>query len=935
MTRTSPTRSQKNSRRFSILESALQPLEQRVLMSTVSIAAATANEGSPLQFTVSLDSPAASAFTVNYATSNKTAKSGVNYAGGKGTITFNPGDTSETLTINTMDDNVANAPLTMNVKLSKAPKGDKISPSSAVGTINNVDAEPVFTVSTPAPVAAFAKGTKTMTFTITETGRSDAKVSVGYSTQDLTAVAGTDYLTKSGTATFSGKKTTFNVQVKIKPQANLASDKDFLLQLSSPANATLGTPSYGVGVIGTTDTTSGSTLSADATDTGAAGSSATITVNLSQPAADPVTVNYATADGTATAGADYTATTGTLTFPVGVTTQTITVPILAGAAGAFDVNLSSPNNASVTAGTTAVTIQSSTTLPALTANSITVNESSSGSTIADFNVTLSAPASQNVTVNYATADDSAIAGTNYTATTGTLTIPAGATSGQIPVTILGGVSGSADFVLNLSGSTNATLTTPSVTATITNPNSALPSLSIADVSINQPTSGTANATFTVTLSAAASGTVTVNYATANGTAIAPTNYTAANGTLTFTAGQTTQQITVPIIGGVASSATFTVNLSSADNATISDATATGTIVNAQASEPTLSIGDVTQDEGTGANSTFDFPVTLSAASTSTVTVTYATADGTATGGALGSTNPNTDYYSTTGTLTFLPGTLTQDIDVTVIGDTTVEPNETFTVTLASPSNATLSRATATGTIVNDDTSQPTLPAIAVNDVSVAQVTGSTTTAAFLVSLTSAPSSNVTVNYATSDGTATAGTNYTATTGTLTFTPQQTSQVIDVPVLDDTSMTATSANFTLTLSSPSSNATLSTATATGTIYSNAGIQFDTPTNQSSGFAGNQNGINSFNYVIENTRASALPDAQIQFFLTAIGADLNNATPFQTSDLGSVAAGTTITGTVNLSSAPTLTAGMEYTARLISTTGTVTIVYDTRSEPYISI
>ena len=154
----------------------------------------------------------------------------------------------------------------------------------------------------------------------------------------------------------------------------------------------------------------------------------------------------------------------------------------------------------------------------------------------------------------------------------------------------------------------------------------------------------------------------------------------------------------------------------------------------------------------------------------------------------------------------------------------------------------------------------------------------------MVSLSSASApQTITLAFATADaGTALAGTNYTSTSGTVTFTPGQTSQAIDIPILDDTALTAPAAMFTLNLSSPT-NATLASTTATGTIFSNEGVQYNNPpANTNTGFAGDsQTGtINKFNYVIFNSRTDALADAQIQFFLTPIGANLDDATPFET-------------------------------------------------------
>jgi hypothetical protein len=93
-------------------------------------------------------------------------------------------------------------------------------------------------------------------------------------------------------------------------------------------------------------------------------------------------------------------------------------------------------------------------------------------------------------------------------------------------------------------------------------------------------------------------------------------------------------------------------------------------------------------------SILSFPVTLSPPSTRTVTVAYATVAGTATQGL--------DYIQTSGTLTFKPGETRKKIRVLVVGDTTVEPNETFSVRLSSASGAAVSRTSGRGTIVNDD-----------------------------------------------------------------------------------------------------------------------------------------------------------------------------------------------------------------------------------------
>jgi chitinase len=236
-------------------------------------------------------------------------------------------------------------------------------------------------------------------------------------------------------------------------------------------------------------------------------------------------------------------------------------------------------------------------------------------------------------------------------------------------------------------------------------------------------------------------------------------------------------------------------------------TATGFILNGETPPalPTLSIADTSIKEANGGTSQLTFAVSLSQASTSAVTVHYATADGSAKAGS--------DYGAVSGTLTFAAGQTSRTISVPILGDTTIESNEGFTLNLSSPSGATLARATATGTILNDDpaASRPTL---SVADALVLEGNSGTQDLAFTVTLSAASATPVTVAYATANGTATAGSDYTAASGTLTFAAGQTSQVVHVKVAGDTTREYNE-TLTLALSSPS-GVTIADGTATGTI-----------------------------------------------------------------------------------------------------------------------
>jgi hypothetical protein len=220
--------------------------------------------------------------------------------------------------------------------------------------------------------------------------------------------------------------------------------------------------------------------------------------------------------------------------------------------------------------------------------------------------------------------------------------------------------------------------------------------------------------------------------------------------------------------------------------------------------PTISINNVSKLEGNSGTQQFMFTVSLSAPSTSSVTVQYATADVTATAGS--------DYVATSGTLTFAPGVTQQTISVTVNGDTLVEPDETFDVNLSAPVNATLAASQGIGTILNDDVAA--LPSLSINNVSQLEGNSGTSQFVFTVSLSAASTNSITVQFATSDGTATAGSDYTATSGTLTFGAGETQKTIAVSVNGDTTWEPDE-TFFVNLSNPT-NATLGVSQGQGTI-----------------------------------------------------------------------------------------------------------------------
>ncbi len=217
--------------------------------------------------------------------------------------------------------------------------------------------------------------------------------------------------------------------------------------------------------------------------------------------------------------------------------------------------------------------------------------------------------------------------------------------------------------------------------------------------------------------------------------------------------------------------------------------------------PTVSLGpDVAQFEGNSGTSNFVFPITLSQAPLSAVTVVYSTQNGTA---------DSSDYVPTSGTLTFLPnGALTQNVTVQVLGDLTPELNETFQVVLSNLSGGVAGRAAATGTILNDDVH------LTINDASLIEGDSGTRDAVFTVTAIGDVNQRTTVNYATQDGTAMAGSDYLPRSGVLSFSLGVNTRTVTVPVVGDTLHELTE-YFLVNLSNPV-NALLDRTSGAGTV-----------------------------------------------------------------------------------------------------------------------
>jgi beta propeller repeat protein len=300
-------------------------------------------------------------------------------------------------------------------------------------------------------------------------------------------------------------------------------------------------------------------------------------------------------------------------------------------------------------------------------------------------------------------------------------------------------------------------------------------------------SGTPNpGVFTLTRIEGNVNSLTVNY-TITGTSTNGTDYSQLTGTATFAAGSSTTTITVtPTNDSIfEGNETVTLTLATGTGYNIGTAqTATVTIADNDAI-PQVSINDVTITEGNSGTGNANFIVSLSNPSNQTITVAYQTGNISAVAG--------TDYITQTGTITFNPGEVSKTVGVIVNGDTLIENNETFKVNLSTPVNATIADGEGIGTINNDD-----IPTITVNNLTVVEGVDNNATMTF--TLSTPLNQGVSVNYSTTASTATANSDYTPVSGTLTIAAGATTGTLSIPIVND-NLNEPNETFNLALSNP--------------------------------------------------------------------------------------------------------------------------------------
>ena len=395
------------------------------------------------------------------------------------------------------------------------------------------------------------------------------------------------------------------------------------------------------------------------------------------------------------------------------------------------------------------------------------------------------------------------------ATSGTVVFGPGETQKFITVTILDDnlIENSENFFVTLTSATNASLG-PQSKATVTIADDDSPNATIGfSASLYDVDEGAGFVTLTVTRSGGLSFAATVHYETKDGSATAGTNYVATSGNLTFAPGETSKNINVSIIdeGTADPTLQFTVTLTDQNGTSFvsGQSTAAVNILDNDANTFRFAPDKYTVNEG-GGSVTLTVEVTRSGDPAQEISVDFVTVDGSAQAG--------TKYTRTEGRLTFGANVTSQTITVPIIDEPFIEGTTSFNVVLSNPLPATAKNGNAASRLGSPSSATVT---IIDNDARTFQFSASTYTVANSSGVVNAivtfsratdPNGSFTVDFSTADGSAAAGRDYVATSGTLTFGPGETSKSIAIQIMPEPAGQPTR-QFKIILSNPSAGAAL--------------------------------------------------------------------------------------------------------------------------------
>ncbi|NRF72104.1 hypothetical protein HLB44_34485 [Aquincola sp. S2] len=779
-----------------------------------------------LHYVVQLSAPSTNEVKVDFDIVNGTAfhnSSAPDFQRNLGTLVFAPGETTRIVSVPVIDNTALEIAelfwLDLNTPVN-ATVPQRYTPALMID--NDATAGmPAIAVSN----VVLDESSGTGSFFVWLNKPSTSVVTVDYATATATAAAGSDFRAAAGVLSFAPGEVVKTVTVDIHDDAEAEADEVFQLLLTNPANATL-VDGSGRAQIGRND---GNAVSAPfITAKPIAGDESQpmlhYVVQLSAPSTNEVKVDFDIVNGTAfhnSSAPDFQRNLGTLVFAPGETTRIVSVPVIDNTAleiaELFWLDLNTPVNATVPQRyTPALMIDNDGVAgtPAIAVSDLSVDESAG---TASFFVSLNRPSISAVTVTAATTDDTAQAGSDYRAVNETLSFAPGEVVKTVTIDLFDDGQAEVDefFKLTLTGPSNATLADGSGVARIGRSDGAPASMPYVTTHAIAGDESQASLSFVVQLSAPSTNEVEVDFDIVNGLAFhnssAP-DFQRNLGTLVFAPGETTRVVTVPVIDNTAieNGEALWLDLNSPVNAIVPQRYTPAWLFDndAVAGTPAISIGDAVVDEKAG---TASVHVWMNRPSVSTVTVNYTTGDDTALAGS--------DYRAASGTLSFAPGEVSKTITLDISDDGLAEFDEALRLTLSNPVGGSLADAVGAVLIGRSDTAPVSQPRVSSSPITVSE---GDVLAGFLVQL-SAPSGNeVKVGFDLVNGTAfhnSSAPDFQRLLGTLVFAPGQTTHVVSVPLIDDTT-TEAAETWTLSLSAPV-NATLPQAQTGGLIVDNDG------------------------------------------------------------------------------------------------------------------
>ncbi|MEG3641546.1 beta strand repeat-containing protein, partial [Magnetococcus sp. PR-3] len=584
---------------------------------------------------------------------------------------------------------------------------------------------------------------------------------------------------QSGTVTFATGAHSQLVTVSTSGDTLYEGDETFSLSLS---NGSTGTSIVNATAQTTlTDDVQDETTFSVANGTAAEAGNLVFTVYREGDAQADQTVDYALAADSAAAGSDYTDQSGTLTFATGESSQLVTVSTLSDTLyegdEQFSISLSNGSSGSHI-GTGSAVGQITDDAHDRTTLSIADASATEGNTVS-FVVTRSGDAQDTQVVSYGFTHGDTSSG-DYTSTAGSVSFATGVETQTITVATNDDTEGEGDesFTISLSGGSGVDYADDTATGSIIDNDFAF--LSIASGSVAEGS----DTVLTIYRDNAVGTSLTVEWASSDGSAASASDYTGASGTATFAAGVTSQLITIATAADTLyeGDETFSVSLSNAAGEgvfSITAAEAVATIMDDGTDLTTFSVANATAAEG----SDLVFTISRSGDAQANQTVTYALSDDSAAA--------SSDYTNTSGTVTFAMGESSQLVTVTTTSDTLYEGDEQFSISLSGASTgSTIGSSLATGQITDDAADVATF---SIADVSATEGDAMT----FVVTRSGDAQSDQLITYGFTNGNASSD-DYASTGGTLTFASGVDSQTFTVATTDDSDGEATE-SFTVGLS----------------------------------------------------------------------------------------------------------------------------------------